>query len=102
MLEINDKDFYELKNRSQVTLVDFWAPWCGPCRMVSPVLEELSSELTNINFVKLNIDEYQEAAGEHGIMSIPTLLVVKEGQVLEQITGFRTKGDLKNLLEKYN
>ncbi|MBF0709614.1 MULTISPECIES: thioredoxin [unclassified Gemella] len=102
MLEINDKDFYELKNRSQVTLVDFWAPWCGPCRMVSPVLEELSSELTNINFVKLNIDEYQEAAGEHGIMSIPTLLVVKEGQVLEQITGFRPKGDLKNLLEKYN
>lgn len=101
MKEITDKEFYELQTSDKVSVVDFWAPWCGPCRMVAPILEELEKELPSINFSKLNVDEEQEAAREHGIMSIPTLLVVKNGQVLERIEGFRPKEDLKSIIEKH-
>lgn len=102
MREITDKEFYELLKKDSVTLVDFWAPWCGPCKMLAPVLEELSSELSNIEFTKINVDEHQEAAGEYGIMSIPTLLVLKNGEILEELSGFRSKDDLKEILSKYN
>ncbi|MBU0278498.1 MULTISPECIES: thioredoxin [unclassified Gemella] len=102
MREINDKEFYELTKNDSVALVDFWAPWCGPCKMLAPVLEELDAELGNIDFLKINIDDNQEAAGQHGIMSIPTLLVMKNGEVLEELTGFKPKEDLKSILEKYN
>ena len=87
---------------NSVTLVDFWAPWCGPCKMLAPVLEELDSELENIEFTKINVDDHQEAAGEFGIMSIPTLLVMKNGEVLEELSGFRPKDALKEILVKYN
>ncbi len=102
MREITDKEFYELKQTDSVTLVDFWAPWCGPCKMLAPVLEELDSELENIEFTKINVDDHQEAAGEFGIMSIPTLLVMKNGEVLEELSGFRPKDALKEILVKYN
>lgn len=102
MREINDKEFYEVLKNDSVTLVDFWAPWCGPCKMLAPVLDELDSELTNIEFTKINVDEHQEAAGEYGVMSIPTLLVVKNGEVLEELSGFRPKDALKEVLAKYN
>lgn len=102
MKEINDKEFYEIIKNDSVTVVDFWAPWCGPCKMLAPVLEEVSLELKNIEFAKINVDEHQEAAGEYGIMSIPTLLVVKNGEILEELTGFRTKEALKEILSKYN
>ncbi|MBF0715310.1 thioredoxin [Gemelliphila palaticanis] len=102
MREINDKEFYEVLKNDSVTLVDFWAPWCGPCKMLAPVLDELDSELTNIEFTKINVDEHQEAAGEYGVMSIPTLLVLKNGEVLEELSGFRPKDALKEVLAKYN
>lgn len=101
MKEINDKQFYELSKGEKVSLFDFWAPWCGPCRMLAPVLEELSTEIDGIDFYKINVDENQEAAGEYGIMSIPTLLIIKNGEVLEQLTGFKTKDNLKEILSKY-
>ncbi len=77
-------------------LVDFWAEWCGPCKMLGPILDELASEYEGrVRIGKVNIDEFQELAAQYGIHSIPTLLLFKEGQVSDQIVGLRSKKDLK-------
>lgn len=102
MKQINDENFYKEIKNEKVNLIDFWAPWCGPCKMLAPVLEELEPELENINFMKINIDENHEIAAKYGIMSIPTLLVMKNNEVIEELTGFRSKEDLKEILKKYN
>ena len=82
-------------------LVDFWAPWCGPCRMVAPIVEELSEEYDGrVKFVKLNTDENPMVAGKYQIRSIPTLLVFKDGDKVGEIIGFRPKGDLAKRLEE--
>ena len=81
-------------------LVDFWAPWCGPCRMVAPVVEELSEEYDGkMEFVKLNTDDNPITAGKYGIRSIPTLLVFKEGEPVGKIVGFKPKSDMKKSLD---
>ena len=82
-------------------LVDFWAPWCGPCRMVAPIVEELAEDYDGrVKFVKLNTDENPMVAGQYGIHSIPTLLVFKGGEKVGEIIGFRPKGDLSKRLDE--
>jgi len=81
-------------------LVDFWAEWCGPCKMVSPILDELAGEYDGkVKVAKVNIDEYQSLASQYGIRAIPTLLIFKNGEVADQIVGLRSKRDFKAKLD---
>ena len=82
-------------------LVDFWAEWCGPCKMIAPVLDELATEYQGkVKIGKVNVDDYQNLAAQYGIRSIPTLLVLKNGQVVEQMIGAKSKRDLKASLDR--
>lgn len=82
-----------------IKLLDFWAPWCGPCQMMNPVMEELEKELEGkIEFVKINVDENQEEAAKYGVMSIPTFIVLKDGQEVGRKIGFIPKEELRKII----
>lgn len=99
--ELTDKTFDE-KTNNGVTFTDFWATWCGPCRMQSPVIEQLAEEMGDkVFFSKVDVDANQETAAKFGIMSIPTMLIKKDGQVVDTIVGYHTKEQLQKKLEAY-
>jgi thioredoxin 1 len=98
--EVTDANFQaEVLEAEGAVLVDFWAPWCGPCRIVAPHLEELASERDDVTIVKLNVDDNPQTAGQYNVMSIPTLLLFKHGQVAHQIIGALPKNRLVAELE---
>ncbi|ACA82350.1 MULTISPECIES: thioredoxin [Leuconostoc] len=97
---ITDAEFKE-DTAKGVSITDFWATWCGPCRMQSPVLEALSEETEHVNFVKMDVDQNPETPSAFSIRAIPTLLVQKDGEVVERLTGFHTKDQLAKVLAKY-
>jgi thioredoxin 1 len=100
IIEVTDASFQaEVLESADAVLVDFWAPWCGPCRIVAPHLEELNSEREDLRVVKLNVDDNPQTAASYNVMSIPTLLLFKNGQVAHQIVGALPKNRLVQEIE---
>ncbi len=98
--EVTDTNFQaEVIESEKPVLVDFWAPWCGPCRVVAPVLEELAGERDDLRIVKLNVDENQETASQFQVLSIPTLILFKGGQPIKKVVGAYPKRKLESELE---
>ena len=100
--EVGDRDFAQEVIKSDIpVLVDFWAPWCGPCQMVAPIVEELAKEFSGrVKFAKINVDENPATPPLYGIRAIPTLILFKGGEVVEKIVGLLPKDQLKSKLEK--
>lgn len=102
-LEITQDNFQAtvLDVKGKLVLVDFWAPWCGPCQMQGPIIDELAGEIADKAVIgKVNVDDNQELAGKYGIMSIPALIIFKDGEVVENMVGVHQKGDLLSVIEK--
>ncbi|MEM6716033.1 MAG: thioredoxin [Cyanobacteria bacterium P01_D01_bin.6] len=102
-VQVTDSSFKQDVLESELpVLVDFWAPWCGPCRMVAPVVDEISEQYDGqVKVVKLNTDENPSVASQYGIRSIPTLMIFKDGQRVDMVVGAVPKTTLANTLEKY-
>ncbi|MCX6959463.1 MAG: thioredoxin [Verrucomicrobia bacterium] len=100
VLELNDSTFDQAVASAPVLLVDFWAPWCGPCRMIAPVIEELAKELLGkVTVAKVNVDDAAGVAGAHNITSIPTLMIFRNGVLADRMTGLSSKAALLEKLQ---
>lgn len=101
IIHATDNDFKEHISKGLV-LTDFWATWCGPCRMIAPVLEEIDAEMGDkVQIVKIDVDENQATAAEYGVMSIPTLILFKDGEIVDKVVGFRPKEALVEVINKH-
>jgi thioredoxin 1 len=99
--QVSDAEFDSVINSDTPTLVDFWAPWCGPCKAIGPVVEDLATEYEGkVNITKMNVDDNPATPGKFGIRAIPTLILFKSGEVVDQITGAVGKSQLVDLIKK--
>lgn len=102
VMHVSQNDFNdEVIKHEGVVLVDFWATWCGPCKMIAPVLEDLAAEVTNAKIVKIDVDENPTLANEYGVQSIPTLKIFKNGAEVDTLIGFMPKDALKDAITKH-
>lgn len=100
IIEVTKENFNEVLTSNKKVLLDFWAPWCGPCRMLGPVLEEVSKETTDVVIGKINVDEQGELASAFNVMSIPTLVYFKEGNKVSNFVGYRAKEEVKQIINE--
>ena len=101
MINANKENFKsEVLDFDGKVLVDFWAPWCGPCQMLGPVIEEISNEITSIKVAKINVDEESDLAAQYSVSAIPTVLLFNKGQIVETFIGFKQKEDYVNAINK--
>lgn len=102
IVNVSDQSFNTEVEGQGVVLVDFWAPWCGPCKRLAPELEALDAEIgDSLKIAKVNVDENPETASRFGVMSIPTLIVFKDGQPVDKVVGLNSKDALKNMIGKH-
>lgn len=102
IVDVTDQSFRSEVEGQGTVLVDFWAPWCGPCKMIAPVLEELDKELGDrVKIAKVNVDDNPESASRFGVMSIPTLILFKDGEPVDKIIGFQPKDALKSVIQRH-
>ncbi|WP_128893655.1 thioredoxin [Longirhabdus pacifica] len=102
IVNVSDQDFNVEVEKEGTVLVDFWAPWCGPCKMIAPVLEEIDQEIgDNVKIAKVNVDDNQETASRFGVMSIPTLILFKDGEPVDKVVGFQPKDALKAVISRH-
>ncbi|MFQ6862839.1 MAG: thioredoxin [Beduini sp.] len=100
-MKIVNSNEFDQEISTGAVLVDFFATWCGPCKMIAPVLEKLSGEYTNVKIIKVDVDQSPDIAGRYGVQSIPTLVMFKDGQPVETQVGFTGEPQLRNMLSKY-
>ncbi|TSC94283.1 MAG: thioredoxin 1 [Candidatus Berkelbacteria bacterium Athens1014_28] len=101
LVTLNQENFNSTIEKEKLILVDFWAPWCGPCKMMEPIIEELANNASGYSVTKLNIDENQKIAEKYNVMSVPSFLLFKEGKIVEQANGAVSKESLLALISKH-
>ncbi len=94
--DINAEEYEQLKNSDSTVVIDFHATWCGPCKILSPILEELQNEMEDVEFVKLDVDQFPEISGANQVMGVPTVVILKDGEIKERFVGVQPKETIKD------